>query len=214
MMNLGSTLKKLPVLAMAFALVACSSVNEPAGSPRSTASPSQNASASSPAPSANTPAPSEKPPGTARPQTESFDLITGPQAATLHQGDGFSLYLFDGFVFDADQGRLSLEKNSDYDVEIKLLPTDEDLSKLRAAGEEELAKAGKVSDYSGELVEHPLGSAELYLQAESGDGISDYIVWKAESGDRFLFRLHNPKGKEASDFANPVLVTLSTVQAN
>jgi hypothetical protein len=207
-------MKKLPVLAMAFALAACSSANEPAASPTTTAVPSQEASASSPAPGAETPAPSEKPSGTTRSQTESFDLITGPRTATLHQGEGFSLYLFEGFVFDAAQGRLSLEKNSDYAVEIKLLPTDEDLSKLRAAGEEELAKAGEISDHSGELVEHPLGSAELYLQAVSGDGISDYIVWKAESGDRFLFRLHNPKGEEASDFASPVLVTLSTVQAN
>jgi hypothetical protein len=28
----------------------------------------------------------------------------------------------------------------------------------------------------------------------------------------FLFRLHNPKGEKASDFAGPVLVSLSTVQ--
>ncbi|MGF9696922.1 hypothetical protein [Paenibacillus sp. MABNR03] len=44
-----------------------------------------------------------------------------------------------------------------------------------------MSQFGEVSDYSGELVEHPLGSAELYLQA--------------------------------SDFAGPVLVSLSTVQS-
>ncbi|MNP80979.1 hypothetical protein D3C76_1792220 [compost metagenome] len=71
---------------------------------------------------------------------------------------------------------------------------------------------GEVSDYSGELVEHPLGYAEIYLQVSSGEGIRDYMVWKSESGDAFLFRLRNLKGEEASDFAGPVLVSLSTVQ--
>lgn len=40
------------------------------------------------------------------------------------------------------------------------------------------------------------------------------MVWKSEEGDAFLFRLHNPKGEEASDFASPVLVSLSTVQGD
>ncbi|WP_259445243.1 MULTISPECIES: hypothetical protein [Paenibacillus] len=39
-------------------------------------------------------------------------------------------------------------------------------------------------------------------------------MWKSETGDAFLFRLHNPKGEEASDFAGPVLVSLSTVQSD
>lgn len=74
-----------------------------------------------------------------------------------------------------------------------------------------MLRRGTVSDYSGELVEHPLGSAEIYLQVSGADGIRDYIVWQTESGDVFLFRLRNPKGEEASDFAGPVLVSLSTV---
>ncbi|GIO84941.1 hypothetical protein J25TS5_18730 [Paenibacillus faecis] len=75
-----------------------------------------------------------------------------------------------------------------------------------------MEKFGEVSDFSGELVEHPLGSAELYLQTSGEDGVHDYIVWKSEAGDVFLFRLRNPKGEEVSDFAGPVLVSLSTVQ--
>ncbi|GIO52647.1 hypothetical protein [Paenibacillus cineris] len=85
-----------------------------------------------------------------------------------------------------------------------------DLAQL-AAGKKELASFGEVSDHSGELVEHPLGFAELYLQTSGAEGIHDDIVWKSEPGDAFLFRLRNPKGEETSDFAGQVLVSLSTV---
>lgn len=134
--------------------------------------------------------------------------------AVLHQGEGFSLYVFEKFAFDAAAGRLSLSSNPDYYVDIEPLPSDYDLAQLKAAGKEELSQVGEVSDYSGELVEHPLGSAELYLQASGAEGISDYMVWTSEPGDAFLFRLHSPKGEDASDFAGPVLVSLSTVQSD
>lgn len=151
-----------------------------------------------------------------RPATQSFELMTteGNQAleAVLQEGDGFSLYVFEKFTFDPAAGRLSLSSNPDYYVDIELLPADYNVAQLEAAGKDELSQAGKVSDYSGELVEHPLGYAELYLQASGEKGISDYMVWTSEAGDAFLFRLHNPKGEEASDFAGPVLVSLSTVQ--
>lgn len=151
-----------------------------------------------------------------RPATQSFELMTreGNRTleAVLQEGDGFSLYVFEKFAFDPAAGRLSLGSNPDYYVDIEPLPADYDIAQLEAAGREELSQAGEVSDYSGELVEHPLGYAELYLQASGEKGISDYMVWTSEAGDAFLFRLHNPKGEEASDFAGPVLVSLSTVQ--
>lgn len=151
-----------------------------------------------------------------RPQSENFDLMTGEGnqslTATLHQGEGFSLYVFEKFAFDAAKGRLFLSSNPEYYVDIELLPANYDLTQLKAAGKKELEEFGEVSDFSGELVEHPLGSAELYLQTSSEEGINDYIVWQSKTGDAFLFRLHNPKGEEASEFAGPVLVSLSTVQ--
>ena len=133
----------------------------------------------------------------------------------MHQGEGFSLYVFDKFAFEAAEGRLFLNSNPEYDVEIESLPANYDLAQLETAGKEELDKFGEVSDFSGELVEHPLGSAEIYLQVSSSEGINDYIVWQSQKQvTLFLFRLHNPKGEEASDFAGPVLVSLSTVQSN
>ncbi|MFC9708676.1 hypothetical protein ACFTRD_10980 [Paenibacillus sp. NPDC056933] len=46
-------------------------------------------------------------------------------------------------------------------MDIETLPSDYDLKELETAGRDDLAKAGTVSDYSGELIKHPLGFAEL-----------------------------------------------------
>ncbi|MNF18993.1 hypothetical protein D3C80_2234310 [compost metagenome] len=45
------------------------------------------------------------------------------------------------------------------------------------------------------------------------EGVWDYMVWKSENGNPFLFRLHNPKGEASAQFAQPVQVMLSTVEA-
>jgi hypothetical protein len=208
----------ITLITMVLALAACSGGNEPSASPEPLTPPGESA----PAPSTESEQASEtneteeETNVTERPQTESFEMMTaeGNQSleASLQQGEGFSLYVFEKFTFDAAQGRLSLTSNSDYYVDIEPLPADYNLAELETGGKEELENAGKVSDYSGELVEHPLGSAELYLQATGEEGVRDYMVWKSEEGDAFLFRLHNPKGEEASDFATPIWVSLSTVE--
>lgn len=214
-----SIMMSISLIVIVLTLAACSGSNEPLPSPQ----PSMPVGESAPAPSTGNEQPfetdgTEEANETERPQTVSFEMLTadGNQSleATLQQGEEFSLYAFEKFTFDAAQGRLSLTSNADYYVDIEPLPSDYNLAELETAGKEELEKAGKVSDYSGELVEHPLGYAELYLQASGEKGISDYMVWKSEEGDAFLFRLHNPKGEEASDFASPVLVSLSTVQGD
>ncbi|ASA26310.1 hypothetical protein B9T62_12725 [Paenibacillus donghaensis] len=210
---------------MVLALTACSGGNAPAASPVASAPASEPVATPSPqaeqTPEVKEPAPSddnEQVSETARPQTETFDLMAGdadqPLTATLHQGEGFSLYVFEKFFFDAATGRLSLSSNPDYYVDIEPLPADYDPAELETAGREELGKINTVSEFSGELVEHPLGFVEIYLQTSGGNGVSDYIVWKSEEGDAYLFRLHNPKGEEASDFATPVLASLSTVQGD
>lgn len=200
----------IPMVILVLILSACTGEAEPTVNPELETPESESVS----------PPTSELEPAlkTTRPEADSFELMTadGNQSmeAVLKQGEGFSLYVFEKFAFDETAGRLSLSSNPDYYVDIEPLPSDYDLTQLEAEGKEELSAVGKVSDYSGELVEHPLGFAELYLQASGEEGISDYMVWKSEAGDTFLFRLHNPKGEEASAFAGPVLVSLSTVQSD
>ncbi|MBE7680582.1 hypothetical protein [Paenibacillus sp. P13VS] len=200
--------QNLPMVILVLMLSACTDEAQPTANPDPMTPESESVS----------PLPSEQEPSseTTRPESESFELMTadGNQSmdADLKQGEGFSLYVFEKFTFDESAGRLSLSSNPDYYVDIEPLPSDYDVTQLEAEGNKELSTFGEVSDYSGELVEHPLRFAELYLQASGEEGISDYMVWKSDAGDAFLFRLHNPKGEEASDFAGPVLVSLSTVQ--
>lgn len=202
-------LESIPVVALVLILTACTEETKSSDTTQKETTETESVSPSSP---------EQKPTDIETRQAErSFELLTveGNQSmeAKLHQGKGFSLYVFEKFTFDATTGRLSLSNNPGYYVDIEPLPSDYDLAQLEVAGMEELSQIGDVSNFSGELIEHPLGFADLYLQASGKEGISDYIVWTSESGDAFLFRLHNPKGAEASDFAGPILISLSTVQS-
>lgn len=201
--------KSIPILVMALMLTACTGDIKPSDNTKKEAVKVDAVSSTS----SNQNTPDVE----IRPAVKDFELLTskGNQSlmATLQYGKGFSLYVFEYFTFNEETGRLSMSSNPNYYVDIESLPSEYDLAHLEIAGEEELSQIGEVFNYSGELVEHPLGFADLYLQTTGQDGIRDYILWKSESGDAFLFRLHNPKGMEASDFAGPILVSLSTVQS-
>ncbi|MNO16826.1 hypothetical protein D3C76_65140 [compost metagenome] len=150
-----------------------------------------------------------------RPKTRAFGEQEGGvsgQEGTLEQGDGYSLYVFEDFTLDAQSGRLSLTENPAYYAEIEHLPSGYDLTALKQQGQTELSAIGKANDHSGELFEHPLGFAELYLQVTGDKGIEDYMVWKNQAGEAFLFRIHNPKGELSNEFAPWVMVSLATLE--
>ncbi len=218
MIRRNQAIKIIPAVAAAFALAACTGGDETPVSPPPSgiSSPGSGGSVTETPPPVESSAAPEQSFPTERPQTDSFELMTAEgyqqKTAILQQGEGFSLYVFEGFSFDAASGRLTLTDNTDYYVDIERLSANDDLESVRKSAEQELKKFGTVSEHSGELVEHPLGYAELYLQSTGEDGIRDYIVWEAEEGDRYLFRLRNPKGEEASAFAGPTWITLSTVR--
>ncbi|MNI41302.1 hypothetical protein D3C73_955520 [compost metagenome] len=180
-----------------------------------------------PEPSAATPAATEAqepaspddsdPLASERPKTQAFGEQEGGvsgQEGTLEQGDGYSLYVFKDFTLDAQSGRLSLTEDPAYYAQIEHLPSGYDLTALKQQGQTELSAIGKVSDHSGELFEHPLGFAELYLQATGDKGIEDYMVWKNQAGEAFLFRIHNSKGELSNQFSPWVMVSLATLERN
>jgi hypothetical protein len=160
---------------------------------------------------------SPSPTAGARPAARSIEVMTSEgyqkKEAKLQQGPEYSFYMFGGFTYDAAKGRLSLAAAPDYYAVIEPLPAGFSVDALRKQGQEELAKLGETREYTGELVEHPLRFTELYLQVSAMEGVWDYMVWKSENGAPFLFRLHNPKGEAASQFAQPAQVMLSTVEA-
>ncbi|SDM07387.1 hypothetical protein [Paenibacillus jilunlii] len=186
-------------------VVEATATPEPSAAPAAT----EAQESASPSPDATAPQASE------RPKTQKFGEQEGGvsgQEGTLEQGDGYSLYVFKDFTLDAQSGRLSLTQDPAYYAEIEQLPSGYDLTALKKQGQTELSAFGKVSDHSGELFEHPLGFAELYLQATGDKGIEDYMVWKNKAGEAFLFRIHNSKDKLSNKFAPWVMVSLSTLE--
>ncbi|GGF67977.1 hypothetical protein GCM10010912_11220 [Paenibacillus albidus] len=152
-----------------------------------------------------------------RPATKEFGELEGGvpgQTGTLTEGNGFSLYLFHGFILDADTGRLALAEDTNYYADIEKLPSDYNLAELEKQGQSELSTFGTPNDYSGELIEHPLGHAELYLQVSGTKGLEDYMVWKNQAGEAYLFRIHNPNGELSDGFASWLMVSLSTIEEN
>ncbi|WP_438492469.1 hypothetical protein [Paenibacillus sp. IHBB 3054] len=191
--------------------VATMPVIEATATPEPSATPATMEAQESASPDATDPQTSE------RPRTQAFGEQEGGvsgQEGTLEQGDGYSLYVFEDFTLDAQSGRLSLTKDPTYYAEIEHLPSGYDLTALKQQGQTELSAMGKANDHSGELFEHPLGFADLYLQATGDKGIEDYMVWKNQAGEAFLFRIHNPKGELSNKFAPWVMVSLSTLESN
>lgn len=205
------------VLSVSLLLAACSGksaapAESPAASAGNTYTPTVSGGLSTPAASMS-PSPSA---GT-RPAVRSIEVMTPEgyqqKEAKLQQGSGYSFYMFDGFSFNPANGRLSLAGAPEHYAVIEPLPADFSVEALRKQGQEELAKLGEIREYTGELVEHPLRFTELYLQVSALEGVWDYMVWKSENGNPFLFRLHNPEREGAARFAQPAQVMLSTVEA-
>lgn len=195
-------------------------VIEATASPEPTHTPEETGAQASASPEGNGGQSSASPEGSGtqtgnRPATQSFDALEGgvpAQTGTLTQGDGYSLYVFDGFTLDAAASRLSLTEDPAYYAEIEPLPSGYDLAALKQQGQEELSAAGTPQDYSGELIEHPMRYAELYLQVSGAEGLTDYMVWKNQAGDAYLIRIYNPKVEPSSEFAPWLTVSLSTIE--
>lgn len=205
------------VLSVSLLLAACSGKSaapgeSPSASAGHTSTPTVSGGLSTPAASMS-PSPSA---GT-RPAVRSIEVKTPEgyqqKEAKLQQGSGYSFYMVDGFSFDPSNGRLSLAGAPEHYAVIEPLPEDFSVEALRKQGQEELGKFGEIREYTGELVEHPLRFTELYLQVSAMEGVWDYMVWKSENGNPFLFRLHNPEREGAARFAQPAQVMLSTVEA-
>ncbi|WP_052091945.1 hypothetical protein NYE80_10000 [Paenibacillus sp. FSL H7-0357] len=85
-------------------------------------------------------------PVTKLPETRTMKLtlegMAEEKTATLADGEGYSLYVFDIFTFDAASNRLSMKVDPDYYAEIEKLPSDFNLDLLEQEGRKELSATG------------------------------------------------------------------------
>lgn len=153
---------------------------------------------------------------TDRPATESFVVGDGESktlTGELQDGDGYSLYVLDGYTLDASANRLSLTEDPAYYAEIEKLPADYNVDHLRLQGTAELEKAGgTVKEFDSDtLVESPMMNASLFLQGSGANEMRDYILWEAEDGSGYIFRLVMPENEEGSPFYMEATTSLSTI---
>ncbi|MEJ8305036.1 hypothetical protein [Saccharibacillus sacchari] len=153
---------------------------------------------------------------TDRPATETFTVGDGESqtlTGELQTGEGYSLYVLDGYALDAATGRVTLTENPDYYAEIEKLPADFNLDELRTEGTAKLEKAGgTVEEFSADtLVESSMMNASLFLQGSSAKDVQDYIVWEAQDGSAYTFHLVIPENEEGSSFYTEVTASLATI---
>ncbi|OWA33962.1 hypothetical protein B9G55_16620 [Saccharibacillus sp. O16] len=155
-----------------------------------------------------------------RPATETIEMMgdgmPDKREAKLQQGEGYSLYVFDAYTFDAAKNKLFLTAYPEYYVEIEKLPSDFNLDELRKEGQEELKKYGEVKEYAGDqLVEGPMYDARLVLQAsDDKGGLYEYAVWEPEGENGYIFHIHSPSGEPSETFLTPALTSVKTIKAD
>ena len=154
-----------------------------------------------------------------RPATETIEMMSegAPDKRTgkLQQGDGYSLYVFDAYTFDAAKNKLFLTAYPEYYVEIEPLPSDFNLDELRKEGKEELKKYGEAKEYAGDqLAEGPMYDARLVLQVSSEKGLYEYAVWEPEGENGYIFHIHSPSGEPSETFLTPALTSVKTIKAD
>lgn len=134
------------------------------------------------------------------------------RTAKLVQGDGYALYTFDGFSFDAKANRLKMDYDNEYHVDIVKLPAGYNVDDLAKEAKAELSKTGQVEERSGGKITGPMQDASLFLIAGGDKLTKEYIV--KEIGDQgYAFKINMPHGEASEGFGPLVYASLNTIVA-
>ncbi|MGF9698653.1 hypothetical protein [Paenibacillus sp. MABNR03] len=150
-----------------------------------------------------------------RPQTTELEVtvegMTENRAATLAQGKGYSLYVFEPMAFDAEDNELTMKIDPDYNVEIEKLPSDFNLDALKMDAKEELTETGEVKELSKEeLSSGPMKDAGLFMMAQN-DKKTQYFIVKELDGNGFIFHVDAPVGEPSEGFLPMAYVSLNSI---
>jgi len=150
----------------------------------------------------------------ARPQSKEFQLeMEGMQetrVANLVQGDGYSLYVFEGFTFNPKEHTLSLDFDPENKAVITKLAADYNLDELEKKAEKELAQTGKIERPTPKQRNAAVKDAELFLIA-SGDYVTQEYIVKKLGDSYYEFKLTIPHGEAAEGFEPVALTTLNSI---
>jgi len=182
--------------------------SSPSASPIASVSPAASPTAS-PTEAAEPASPSAKLPAT-KDFTIQLEGNEEVRTAKLAEGDGYSLYVFEQFSFDAKTNRLTMNVDKNYYVDIQKLPEGYNLDDIKKEAESELGKAGKVQSLEGADVNPSLGGAAFMLLT-SGDKLTQEIIVKETGGAGFLFKVHMPQGEPSEGFGPLAFASMGSI---
>jgi len=132
------------------------------------------------------------------------------KTAKLASGNGYSLYIFDIFSFDAKTGMLTMNVDKDYYVEITKLPSDYNGDMLKLEAEKELAEVGKVREAKENERNQALKDASVYMIGEGEQLTREYIAAEID-GQGFIFRVNIPHREPTEGFVPHAFASLATI---
>lgn len=148
------------------------------------------------------------------PATKEFELelegMKETKTAELAEGDGYALYIFDIFSFDAKTNKLTMNVDPDYYVEITKLPSDYNGDELRLEAKKELAEAGKVREAGDNEKQKGMEDASVYMIGEGESLTKMYIVDEID-GQGYIFRVNNPHREPSEGFATHAFTSLNSI---
>ncbi len=134
------------------------------------------------------------------------------RTATLAKGEGYAFYMFDGFSFDAETNKLTMNYDPGYHVVFTKLPAGYDVEELAKTAKEDLSKIGKVEQWSGDQLYVTMRDAELFLIAQGGGLTQEYIV-KNIGGQGFAFLINMPQREASEGFGPMAFASINTTVA-
>ena len=155
----------------------------------------------------------EKGAGADRLKTDKIQVVGGSAeeaSAKLAEGYGYSLYVPEGFEFDADSNTLSSKDDPQLYAVIQPLEEGYAIASLRKQGEKELKTYGETSEIKGGDLPELLNASQLALKAEQGGTAYAYMLW--ETVDKgYILRVHLPEQSASADQQALLNAALSTI---
>ncbi|TFE25585.1 hypothetical protein [Cohnella luojiensis] len=133
------------------------------------------------------------------------------RTAKLAQGDGYALYVFEQFSFDAKSNRLTMNVDKNYYVDIQKLPVGYKLDDIKVDSEKELAKVGDVRSMKSVEINPLLGGGASLFLVSSNDKLTRVVIVKEVDGVGYLFKVNMPKDEPSEGFGPLAYESMSSM---
>jgi hypothetical protein len=133
------------------------------------------------------------------------------RSAKLAQGNGYALYVFEQFSFDAKSNRLTMNVDTNYYVDIQKLPASYKLDDIKVDYEKELAKVGDVRSTKSVEINPLLGGGVSLFLVSSNDKLTREVIVKEVDGVGYLFRVNMPKDEPSEGFGPLAFASMSSI---